>query len=82
MFTVHVQSEWVRSRRSSYDTSKSPQQEEDDDEANMVFRDAYVNLVSKVTYWWFGKQILRVGYKHPLQLSDFGPIPKVRLLVL
>lgn len=60
--------------------STSAQEEEDDDEANMVFRDAYVNLFSRMTYWWFGKQVLQVGYKKPLELSDLGPMPKVCLL--
>jgi ABC-type multidrug transport system fused ATPase/permease subunit len=74
---VYTQSEWRRSRQSNYDTSKTPQQKDnEEDVANLIFQDAYVNLLSKVTYWWFGKHILQVGFKRPLQQSDFGSIPK------
>ncbi|XP_062509273.1 ATP-binding cassette sub-family C member 9-like isoform X2 [Corticium candelabrum] len=68
---------WIRSNKSSYDVSAPAEKNENDDEANMVFRHAYANLFSKMSYWWFGTQILQVGYKKPLQQSDLGPIPKI-----
>ena len=76
----HVQVSWIRSNKSSYDVSAPAEKNENDDEANMVFRHAYANLFSKMSYWWFGTQILQVGYKKPLQQSDLGPIPKVCVL--
>ncbi|KAL8596886.1 hypothetical protein ACOMHN_065836 [Nucella lapillus] len=35
----------------------------------------YVNLLSKALYWWI-TDILVLGYKRPLTLSDLGELPK------
>ncbi|XP_076452886.1 ATP-binding cassette sub-family C member 9-like [Babylonia areolata] len=36
---------------------------------------SYVNLLSKALYWWI-TDILVLGYKRPLTLSDLGELPK------
>ena len=37
---------------------------------------SYVNLLSKALYWWI-TDVLVLGYKRPLSLSDLGELPKV-----
>ncbi|XP_070204431.1 ATP-binding cassette sub-family C member 9-like [Littorina saxatilis] len=36
---------------------------------------SYVNLLSKAVYWWI-TDVLVLGYKRPLTLSDLGELPK------
>ena len=36
---------------------------------------SYVNLLSKAIYWWI-TDILIVGYKRPLEMTDLGELPK------
>ncbi|PVD32870.1 hypothetical protein C0Q70_08317 [Pomacea canaliculata] len=45
------------------------------DLARTRFIQSYVNLLSQAVYWWV-TDIMILGYKRPLQLSDLGELPQ------
>ncbi|XP_019621129.1 PREDICTED: ATP-binding cassette sub-family C member 9-like [Branchiostoma belcheri] len=47
---------------------------EDLQQQDMHFHQPYVNLLSKVTYWWMNKLMVQ-GYRQPISMDNLGQLP-------
>eukprot|EP00058_Branchiostoma_floridae_P020303 XP_002605793.1 hypothetical protein BRAFLDRAFT_58591 [Branchiostoma floridae] len=68
---------WNLYRYAFFKESKGLDIKGDLQQQDMHFHQPYVNLLSKVTYWWMNKLMVQ-GYRQPISMDNLGQLPTDR----